>query len=106
MNITMVNDANFEAEVLKHSGAVIVDFWAPWCGPCRQFLPTFEGTAEEMGDKIKFCKFNVEEGTEVPNKYSITGIPTVIIFKNGEIAEQVSGAMSKSSLVDFINSNI
>ncbi len=106
MNITMVNDNNFEAEVLKHNGPVIVDFWAPWCGPCRQFLPTFEATAEEMSDKIKFCKFNVEEGTETPNKYAITGIPTIIIFKNGTVAEQASGAMNKSSLIDFINSNI
>ena len=106
MAFTIVNDENFEIEVLKSDKITLVDFWAQWCGPCRQFLPIVEEVSNEMGEAVKFCKMNVDEGRQTPAKYGITGIPTIILFKNGEVIASNSGTMSKKALIDFINANI
>ena len=106
MAFTSITDANFEDLVLKSDKISLVDFWAQWCGPCRQFLPTVEEVSNEMGDKLNFFKANVDEAQTLPAKYNITGVPTIILFKNGEVLASHSGSMSKKSLVDFINENI
>ena len=105
MAFTSITDANFEDLVLKSDKIALVDFWAQWCGPCRQFLPTVEEVSNEMGDKLNFFKANVDEAQTLPAKYNITGVP-IILFKNGEVLASHSGSMSKKSLVDFINENI
>lgn len=106
MAFTAITDANFEDLVLKSDKIALVDFWAQWCGPCRQFLPIVEEVSNEMGDKVNFFKANVDEAQTLPAKFNITGVPTIIMFKNGEIIATHSGSMSKKSLVDFINEHI
>jgi len=97
MAVGKVSDANFEAEVLKATGPVVVDFWAEWCGPCKMIAPALEEIAGAMGDKVKIVKLNVDENPGVASKYGIMSIPTLMIFKNGELAaRQVGAAPSKS----------
>ncbi len=94
-----VGDANFQSEVLESDKPVIVDFWAAWCGPCRMVSPIVEEIASEYGDKVKVAKLNVDENKETATRYGIMSIPTILLFKNGDIAKQVVGAMPKSALV-------
>lgn len=96
-------DSNFEHDVLKAEGPVLVDFWAPWCGPCRMMGPIVEELAGENEGKIKIGKMNVDENGETPNKYSVMSIPTFIIFKGGEAVDKVSGGMPKEKLQEFID---
>lgn len=98
-----VNDAGFDAEVLQQELPVLVDFWAPWCGPCRAIAPVVEELAEEFAGKVKICKMNVDENPSTPSKYGIRAIPTLILFKKGEVVEQVTGAVSKASLKQLLN---
>lgn len=105
-NIVEVTDANFEEEVLKSDLPVLVDFWAPWCGPCKMIAPVLVELAGEFDGKVKIAKMNVDDNTETPAKFGIRGIPTLIIFKDGENAGQKVGAVSKAQLTEFIDSAI
>lgn len=103
MSEVIVNDANFEQEVLKYNGPVLVDFWATWCGPCRMLGPVVEELAKEYEGKVKVCKLNTDEGPDTSAKYRITSIPTLIFFKNGEVVEQTVGLQSKAVLKEKLD---
>jgi thioredoxin 1 len=90
-NITELKDSTFESEVLKSELPVVVDFWAPWCGPCRMMIPVLEALAQKMDGKIKFAKINTDENFKTAQKYSIMAIPTLIVFKAGEEVERMIG---------------
>ncbi len=102
-DILEVGDSNFESEVLQSGKPVMVDFWAPWCGPCRAIAPIVEELAEAFGDKVKFTKCNVDENPTTPTKYGIKSIPTLIFFKDGEIQDKVIGIVAKSRLEEMIS---
>ena len=94
--VSDVNDADFQAEVLDSEQPVVVDFWAPWCGPCRVVSPIIDDLAEQHGDRVKFLKMNVDENLQTQSRYNVLSIPTVILFERGEPQETVIGARSKS----------
>ena len=99
---TPVTDDTFESNVLKSSLPVLVDFWAPWCGPCRAIGPVVDELAVEYEGKVAIFKMNVDENPATPGKYGIRAIPTLILFKDGQVVEQVTGAVSKSNLKELI----
>ncbi len=98
-----VSDTSFEKEVLQANQPVLVDFWAPWCGPCRAISPIVEELSSAFGNRIKFAKCNVDDNPATPGKYGIRAIPTLIFFKGGNVVEQVTGMVAKSRLEDTIN---
>ena len=104
--ITHVTDATFEQEVLKAEDPVLVDFWAEWCGPCKMIAPVLEEIAGEYAGKLKVTKLNIDENTATPPKYGIRGIPTLMLFKSGQVEATKVGAMSKSQLAAFIDGNL
>ncbi|CAH1198302.1 thioredoxin 1 [Candidatus Nitrotoga sp. BS] len=105
-HIRYVTDATFEADVLQAPLPVLVDYWAEWCGPCRSVAPILEEIAKEYSGRMTVAKMNVDENQQTPQKYAVRGIPTLMLFKNGNIAETKVGALSKSQLTAFIDSHI
>jgi len=105
-HIQYVSDATFEAEVLQSPLPVLVDYWAEWCGPCRMIAPILEEIAKEYAGRLNIAKLNVDENQQTPQKFGIRGIPTLMLFKNGNIEATKVGALSKSQLTAFIDSHI
>lgn len=97
-NVLQVTDDTFDSEVLKSETPVLVDFWASWCGPCRAIAPVVEELSEQYAGKIKVAKLNVDESPKTPGQYGIRAIPTLIMFKGGQVADQITGAVSKSHI--------
>jgi len=96
--VNEIKDQDFDQEVLKSSLPVVVDFWAPWCGPCRQIAPILDKLSEEYKGKLKFCKVNVDENHDTASKYHVMSIPTLILFKKGQLVEQTVGGVSEKTL--------
>ena len=101
-----VTDSSFDADVLKSSTPVVVDFWAEWCGPCKQIAPALEEISNELGDKVIIAKLNIDETPTPPSTYGVRGIPTLMMFKDGQVAATKIGAMPKNQLAEWVQSNI
>ena len=101
-----VSDDTFEADVLGAEGPVLVDFWAEWCGPCKQIGPSLEEISDEMGDALTVAKVNIDDNPMTPSKYGVRGIPTLMLFKDGEVAATKVGALPKGKLVEWIQSSV
>ena len=99
-------DADFAADVIASETPVLVDFWAEWCGPCKAIGPALEEISEVMGEKVKIAKLNIDENPSTPQTYNVRGIPTLLIFKNGEVAAEKIGAMPKSALEQWVTENV
>jgi len=105
-NIIDVSDESFDADVLKASNAVLVDFWAPWCGPCKQIAPILDEVAVAMQDNVTVAKINIDDNPNTPGKYGVRGIPTLMLFNDGNVQGTKVGAVSKAKLVEFIQEHL
>ncbi len=105
-NILDVSDSNFETVILKSDKPALVDFWASWCAPCRAISPMLEEMADTLGEKVRFAKMNVDENPATPGKYGVRGIPTLILFKNGAVVDQVVGAVPKNQIQELIDKGL
>ncbi len=104
MTTMAVSDDSFETDVLKAEGAILVDFWAEWCGPCKIISPALEEIAEEMDGRLRIAKVNIDENPLTPQKYGVRGIPTLMLFKDGQVAATKVGAAAKSQLLEWVES--
>ncbi|MBR5555611.1 thioredoxin [bacterium] len=105
-NAVDINDSVFEAEVLNSEQLVVVDFWAPWCGPCRKLGPVLDEVASEFEGKVKFVKMNTDESLETAKNYSISGLPSLLVFKDGKAVERLVGLMPKTSIISNIEKHL
>ncbi|MEJ7554162.1 MAG: thioredoxin [Aquificaceae bacterium] len=106
MAVIVLTESNWQAEVINSNKPVVVDFWAPWCGPCRIIAPIVEELAMEMGDRVKFGKLNTDENPNIAMRYGIRAIPTIMLFKNGEVVDTRIGVQPKEALRQMINSHL
>ncbi|MBN8486333.1 thioredoxin TrxA [Ideonella sp. 4Y16] len=104
--IKHISDASFEADVLQSDKPVLVDYWAEWCGPCKMIAPILDETAKEYGERLQIAKMNVDENRDIPAKFGIRGIPTLMLFKGGQLAATKVGALSKAQLAQFLDGNL
>lgn len=105
-DVVHISDESFDTDVLQASGPVLVDYWATWCGPCKMIAPVLDELAKEYGDQVKICKMDVDANKETPAKFNIRGIPTLMLFKNGNAEGTKVGALTKAQLKEFIDSNL
>lgn len=101
-----LTDNNFAKNILESKGVTLVDFWAPWCGPCRQLAPSIDDLSKEMAGKMEVYKCNIDENPETPSKYAVRGIPTLMIFKDGRLVDTKVGALSKPALFEWVKNNL
>ena len=106
MATVAVTDDSFEDDVIQASGPVVVDFWAEWCGPCKQIGPALEEIASEMGDKVTIAKVNIDDSPNAPSRYGVRGIPTLLLFKDGEVIDKKVGADSKRGIESWISDSL
>ena len=102
-DVQQVSDASFDSDVLKSDLPVLIDFWAPWCGPCKAIAPVMEELAKEYAGRLKVVKMNVDDNPQTPSKYGVRGIPNLILFKGGQVSDQIVGAVPKAQLVKAIS---